>query len=52
MTSAAVVLVVGARSCGQASSRTQASRDTSQFLAKEDLASPVIAIDRTPNPFK
>ena len=48
--SAAVVLVVGARSCGQASSRTQASSATSHRRASPDPRSPVMAIVRTPSP--
>ena len=48
--SAAVVLVVGARSCGHASSRTHASSDTVHSFANAEPVSPVMPIERTPRP--
>ena len=45
----AVVLVVGARSCGHASSRTEASSQTSEWRASVDALSPVMATVRTPS---
>ena len=49
--SAAVVLAVGARLSGQASSRTRASRCTSASRASADSALPVMAISLAPRRF-